>query len=76
MRDALSPWLGEAESYNARHARFTPRYEVDSEPTGAPPIRMKIEINTREHFAVQGFRFQPFEVDPPCVSRPAGRTQI
>lgn len=68
VRDALSPWLGESERYETKRARFTLYYQVESEPTGAPPIRLKVEINTREHFTVGGFDFQPFEVDSPWFS--------
>ncbi len=65
VRDALSPWLGESESWEKKHAPFTLYYEVDSEPAGAPPIRLKVEINTREHFAVNNFRFHPLEIESP-----------
>jgi predicted nucleotidyltransferase component of viral defense system len=62
VRDALSPWLGKSENYEQKEARFTINYEVKSEPTGAPPIRLKVEINTREHFSVTDLRSVPFQV--------------
>lgn len=68
VRDVLSPWLGESVNYNAKHARFTLHYEADSEPSQAPPIRLKVEINTREHFTVDGFKSEPFGVDSPWFS--------
>lgn len=65
VREVLSPWLGESVNYNAKHARFTLHYEVDSETSHAPPIRIRIEINTREHFTVDGFESKSLGVDSP-----------
>lgn len=65
IRESLSPWLGESVSYEQKHARFTLYYEVDSEAEYAPPIRLKVEINTREHFTVDGFEWERLEVDSP-----------
>lgn len=65
LREVLSPWLGEAVNWEQKHARFILRYQVDSESQSAPPIRLKVEINTREHFTVNGLKTRKFAVDSP-----------
>ena len=61
LRDVLDPWLG-APRWKQTEGRVTFVYRFHSED--APPLllRLKVEINTREHFAVHGFVRQPFEV--------------
>ncbi len=59
LRDVLNPWLGEP-SYKQTNARITYKYRFQSED--GQPLRLKVEINTREHFAVEGFKKVPFEV--------------
>ena len=39
------------------------RFETTTRPI--QPLRLKVEINTREHFTVFGIRRQPFQVDSP-----------
>jgi len=38
-------------------------YRMESEGPPAISMRLKVEINTREHFSVEGFRNVPFSVD-------------
>ena len=61
LREVLDPWLGEA-GWKQTEGRVTFVYRFDSED--APPLRMrlKVEINSREHFAVYGFTQVPFAV--------------
>ncbi len=61
LREVLDPWLGEPR-WKQTEGRVTFVYRFDSED--APPLRMrlKVEINSREHFAVYGFRQVPFAV--------------
>jgi len=61
VRAALDPWLGEPR-WKQSEGRVTLGYRFDSEDV--PPIRMKlkVEINSREHFAVLGHRLRRFEV--------------
>jgi predicted nucleotidyltransferase component of viral defense system len=73
VRASLSPWLGESVNYEQKHARFTLNYEVNSESDHAPPIRLKVEINTREHFSAEGFVWEPLQVDSPWFQ---GETDI
>jgi predicted nucleotidyltransferase component of viral defense system len=61
IRDALS-WLGKCQRAQAGHSmhlvfKFTP--EADPETT----LKLKVEINTREHESLYGIRKYPFEVD-------------
>jgi predicted nucleotidyltransferase component of viral defense system len=61
LRAVLDPWLG-APRWKQTQGRVTFTYRFDSED--APPIRLrlKVEINSREHFAVHGFTRMPFAV--------------
>lgn len=61
LRSTLDPWLG-APRWKQTEGRVTFVYRFGSED--APPInmRLKVEINTREHFAAHGFVRQPFKV--------------
>jgi predicted nucleotidyltransferase component of viral defense system len=61
VRDALS-WLGKCNRSQAGHSmhlvfKFAP--ESDPETT----LKLKVEINTREHESLYGIRKYPFEVD-------------
>lgn len=61
IREALS-WLGKCRSEQAGHStrlvfKFTP--EADAQAT----LKLKVEINTREHSHLFGIKFYPFAVD-------------
>lgn len=53
MREKLDPWLGEP-SWRQNDGRFTLYYKFLSETEPPIPMKIKIEINTREHFSVMG----------------------
>jgi predicted nucleotidyltransferase component of viral defense system len=62
VRAALDPWLGDPTwKQSADSVKLLYRFES----TGLPvqPMRLKIEINTREHFAVRGLRRREFAVE-------------
>ena len=61
LREVLDPWLGEPK-WRQSEGRVTFMYRFESEDT--PPLRMrlKIEVNSREHFAVYGITRAPFAV--------------
>ena len=61
VRNALDPWLGEAR-WKQSEGRVTFGYRFQSEDVPAIRLRLKVEINTREHFAVLGFARSPFSV--------------
>lgn len=61
LRDVLDPWLG-GPRWKQTEGRVTFVYRFDSE--GVPPLRLrlKVEINSREHFSVYGVTGLPFSV--------------
>ena len=61
LQEILNPWLGD-HRYKQSAGRITFYYRFGSEATPPVPLRLKVEINTREHFAVDGFTKLPFEV--------------
>jgi len=61
VRRALDPWLG-TPSRQFKEGRVALAYRFDSEDTPALKLRLKIEINTREHFSELGLTRVPFEV--------------
>jgi len=62
IRNVLDPWLGTPKRERAENS-FKLIYRAESE--GDPPkrIRLKIEVNTREHFSIMGHNDVPFTVD-------------
>jgi predicted nucleotidyltransferase component of viral defense system len=66
-RAALDPWLGVPRRV-FKEGRVNLVYRFESED--APPLRLrlKVEINTREHFTELGVRRVPFEVASPWFS--------
>lgn len=64
MRSCLDPWLGEPHWKQSR-GRATFMYRFDSETKPVTPLKLKLEINTREHFTVLGMRRARFRVDNP-----------
>lgn len=61
IRDALDPWLGQPK-WKAGKGRFTLYYRFETTMAPVVQARVKLEINTREHFAVHGFVTRVFEV--------------
>ncbi len=64
LRSRLDSWLG-APRRKQSEGRMTMIYRFDSEIPPITPLRLKVEVNTREHFSVLGFTRQHFEVDSP-----------
>jgi predicted nucleotidyltransferase component of viral defense system len=61
MRSILDPWLGPPR-WKQTEGRVTFAYRFSSEDTPPIGMRLKVETNTREHFAVRGFKHVPFTV--------------
>jgi predicted nucleotidyltransferase component of viral defense system len=59
LRDALDPWLGKP-TYKQTEGRVTFVYRFESEDTPPTRLRLKVEINSREHFSVYGITRAPF----------------
>ncbi len=67
LRARLDPWLGKP-GYKQGRGRITFKYSFDSEVEPVTPMRLKVEINTREHFNVLGHETRRFTVDNPWFS--------
>jgi predicted nucleotidyltransferase component of viral defense system len=61
LRARLDPWLG-APKRTLNQGRVTLLYRFASEDIQPLPLRLKVEINSREHFSVLGLERRPFEV--------------
>jgi predicted nucleotidyltransferase component of viral defense system len=62
LRQVLDPWLG-SPTRAFKEGRVTLVYRVQSEGSPSVPIRLKVEINTREHFTVLGLQERAFQVE-------------
>ncbi|MBC8328790.1 MAG: nucleotidyl transferase AbiEii/AbiGii toxin family protein [Planctomycetes bacterium] len=67
IRGSLDPWLGEAR-YKQGRGGVTLAYRFQSESLPVRPLRLKIEINTREHFSVHELAPAAFQVSNPWFS--------
>jgi len=72
LRRVLDPWLGSPKRA-FKEGGVTLIYRVQSEGSPSLPIRLKIEINTREHFNVFGLQERTFQVESRWFS---GRASI
>jgi len=61
VHEALDAWLGTPRR-EQKEGNVTLTYRVSSELAPVVPLRLKIEINTREHFTVLGLVHQPLAV--------------
>ena len=62
LHEILDPWLGKPQ-WKQTTDGTTLAYRFESEDTPPIRLRLKIEINSREHFSVFGFKRIPFLVD-------------
>lgn len=61
LRKTLNPWFGKPQ-WKQTEGRITLNYRFLSEDPTPLPLRLKVEINTREHFSELGFQKIPFSV--------------
>ncbi len=61
LRGALDPWLGEPRR-KFKDGRVNLVYRFDSEGPPPVPLRLKVEINSREHFTELGLASMPLAV--------------
>ena len=59
VKEKLNPWLGEPKRKQSE-GRVTLIWRVESEE--GIPLRLKVEINSREHFTVLGYQQIPFTI--------------
>lgn len=64
IREALDPWLGNPR-WKQGAGRFTLGYRFDTSFEPVATMRLKVEINTREHFSVLGIAHRAFAVNNP-----------
>lgn len=57
----LDPWLGKPK-WKQTEGRVTLNYRFDSEDVPPAALKLKVEINSREHFTVHGLKEHRFEV--------------
>jgi predicted nucleotidyltransferase component of viral defense system len=62
MRGALDPWLGTPKRV-FKEGRVSLGYRMLSEGPPPVPVRLKIEVNSREHFTVFGLKEHLFSVE-------------
>jgi len=62
VRAALDPWLGDPRRVR-KAGRVNLLYRFNSEDSPPIPLRLKIEINSREHFSALGYTKVPLRVD-------------
>lgn len=67
VRGTLDPWLGEPRR-EIKAGRVNLGYRFDSEDVPPVQLRLKIEINTREHFTELGLEQVPLRVENPWFS--------
>lgn len=67
LRATLDPWLGEPQR-KLKEGSVTLVYRLASEDATPVPLRLKIEINSREHFSELGLVTFPFQVANPWFS--------
>ena len=61
LHDILNPWLGEPR-WNQTRGRVTFFYRYESEMPPVRKMKVKIEINTREHTNYMDLAYIPFEI--------------
>ena len=62
IRDALDGWLGRPQ-WKQTEGRVTLNYRFESEDVPPVRLKLKVEINSREHLTLFGLKKHPFEVN-------------
>lgn len=61
LHEVLDPWLGKPQ-WKQTEGRVTFSYRFTSEDAAGVRLRLKVEINSREHFSVYRLKAVPFSV--------------
>lgn len=72
FKEVLEPWLGKPKK-KFGEGRTTLLYGFEPSDPQPSKMRVKIEINTREHYTVLGLNQKKYEVDTPWYS---GKTSV
>lgn len=67
LRETLEPLLGKPRRKQGPGV-VTHTYRMDSEIPPVKPLKLKVEINSREHFAVLGVHHTPFSIESPWIT--------
>lgn len=67
IRDTLDPWLG-VPRRNQSQGRATMLYRFETTSKPVQNMRLKVEINTREHFSLLGLHHEVFVLENPWFS--------
>jgi predicted nucleotidyltransferase component of viral defense system len=67
LRSTLEPLLGEPHRKQGPGV-VTLTYRMDSEIPPVIPLKLKVEINSREHFAVLGVQHKSFSLESPWIT--------
>jgi len=67
LRETLEPLLGKPRRKQGPGV-VTLTYRMDSEIPPVKPLKLKVEINSREHFAVLGSHPQSFAIESPWIT--------
>jgi predicted nucleotidyltransferase component of viral defense system len=62
IHEALDSWLGKPQ-WKQSEGRLTLNYRFESEDVPPVRLKLKVEINSREHFTVYGLKNHRFEVN-------------
>ncbi len=65
--DAALAWLPE-KAFDNRRFGFRMKFRYESEVPPVEPMRLKVEVNTYEHFSEMGYVQKPFSVESPWFS--------
>ncbi len=71
IRGRLDSWLGKPKRPRAQGGTKL-LYQFESEIAPVRPLRLKIEINTREHFTILGYSTRQLQVENPWFTGKAG----
>jgi hypothetical protein len=72
VRGMLDSWLGQP-GWKLNQGRATLHYRFETTSLPAQRMRLKLEINTREQFAILDYQQRPMTVDSPWFS---GKAQV
>ncbi len=67
LRETLDPLLGKPRRKQGPGV-VTVTYRMESEIPPVTPLKLKVEINSREHFAVLGVQKKPFSLESPWIT--------
>jgi len=74
IHDVLDPWLGKPR-WKQSEGRVTLNHRFESEDVPPVGLKLKVEINSREHFTVYGLKERRFEYMEAERGRPTSKAR-